>query len=91
MALQTFSFTPSKGVKHTTKPRVTSISFGDGYTQRTQRGLNPMDETFVVPFINCPISTADSIVAFFQEHLGYLPFKWTPPSSSSEILVSGVS
>ena len=87
MALQTFTQVPSKGIKRTTKPRVSSISFGDGYTQRTQRGLNPFDETFTVPFINVTNATATTIIGFFETHLGYLPFKWTPYGSSTEILV----
>ena len=88
MALLTFTEVPSRGIKRTTKPRVTTISFGDGYTQRTQRGLNPFDESFTVPFINIPNSTCDTIIGFFEQHLGYIPFKWTPPGETTEILVA---
>lgn len=88
MPVLTFTHVPSKGIKRTTKPRVTTISFGDGYTQRTQRGLNPFDETFTVPFINVENATAITIISFFESHLGYKPFRWTPPGEVTEILVA---
>lgn len=87
MALQTFNYTYSKGMKKTTKPRVSSISFGDGYVNRTQRGLNPFEETFTLSFVNVPNTTAEEILTFFETHLGYKPFKWTPIGTSTEILV----
>lgn len=87
MTIPTFTYVCSKGIKRTTKPRVTSINFGDGYTQRTQRGLNPFDEAFSVPFINLPNGTVEEITSFFETQLGYLPFKWTPPGYTTEILV----
>jgi phage-related protein len=74
-------------MKKTTKPRVTSITFGDGYVQRTQRGLNPFDDSYSLTFVNSPNSTASDIILFFEDHLGYLPFKWTPLGTSVEILV----
>ncbi len=87
MPLQTFTHTPSRGMKRNTKPRVTSITFGDGYVQRTQRGLNALDESFSLSFVNIPNTDAQSIVTFFEDHKGYLPFKWTPTGDSVELLM----
>lgn len=87
MALLTFTYVPSRGFKRSSKPRVTSITFGDGYAQRTSRGINPLEETFNLTFVNSPNATATLITDFFALHAGYKPFKWTPTGYSSEILV----
>lgn len=79
MAGEIFSFVPSKAFTKDSKPRVNSIQFGDGYSQRILRGINTMDDSWKVSFIGQSLTVANNIVAFFTARGGSEYFLFTPP------------
>ena len=74
---------PDKALSRTAKPRVQLAKFGDGYEQRLSTGINPLEETFDVSFINRPRVEADDIIAFFENKKGVTNFSFTIPDTNS--------
>lgn len=87
MALLTFTYTPSKGISSSSKPRVVSAQFGDGYSQRVPDGLNSVVKEWDLSFNSNPVNKANSIVKFFEDRKGSEPFLWTPPGETTQYLV----
>lgn len=78
MAL-TFSIVPSKSFTLTTRPRVITSQFGDGYSQRITNGINPLTKEWSVSFNNKDLTTISQIENFFEARKGVEGFKWSPP------------
>ena len=74
---------PDRALSRTTKPRVQTAKFGDGYEQRISTGINPLEETFDVSFVNRPRVEADDIIAFFESKKGATNFSFTIPDTNS--------
>ena len=60
---------PDRGLSRTSKPKVRSAKFGDGYEQRLADGLNSLEEDFSVTFTNRSKAEADDINAVSYTHL----------------------
>ena len=71
--------TPDKNLRKTTKPRVLKVSFGDGYEQRLQDGINNLKETFSISFNNRSNQEIDDIMDFFDSQAGVTAFNFTIP------------
>jgi phage-related protein len=86
MSFDTFTpaMLPSMGTGTSTKPRVISNTFGDGYRQTVKDGLNAYPITISVAWNMLQVSDAAAIEAFFIAHIGQ-PFLWTPPRYSSAL------
>lgn len=79
--MSTFTFVPQYGASNEVKPKITKASFGDGYEQRMQDGINNIPRVWSLTFMNNP-TDADSIEAFFIARKGVESFDWTPPTGS---------
>ena len=74
---------PDKTLTMESEPRVRVAQFGDGYAQRVADGINAVNETFEVSFVNRPQSEADDITSFFETNKAVTSFKFTIPNSNS--------
>jgi phage-related protein len=61
-----------------TSPRINAAMFGDGYSQRSQDGLNDDNETFSGQCMSLTKPQVDDLIAFFKAHK-VTPFLWVPP------------
>ena len=52
---------PDKNLQQQTMPRLRKMSFGDGYEQRSTKGINNTEETYSVSFKNSPKQDIDNI------------------------------
>lgn len=76
---------PDRSLTKRTNPRVLLARFGDGYEQRMPDGINSLDQSFSVTFINRPIEEVDAIVEFFEAMLGVTSFEFTIPDTRAEL------
>jgi phage-related protein len=87
MALSTFTWIPSKSLTRTSKPRVTTGQFGDGYSQRTRFGINTLADSWSLSFVNNSNTIADLILAFLEDKGGSAAFYFTPPYTATQYKV----
>lgn len=73
---------PDKTLQRSTKPKVYRAAFGDGYEQRLAQGINPLDQSYSVSFINREKEEIDDIVKFFDDKQGVSNFPFTIPDSN---------
>lgn len=79
--MSTFTEIPSSA-SLSTKPRVRTAAFGDGYEQRLADGINSAPRAWSLGFTR-PTAEADVIIAFFEARNGAEAFDWTPPYGTS--------
>jgi phage-related protein len=81
----TDTFTPpmnpsADGTAEEVMPDVDEVAFGDGYSQRTPKGLHANErETHSLSWAVLDQTMADEIDAFLRPKLGWEAFYWTPP------------
>ena len=68
---------PDKGLSNTNQPRIFLSQFGDGYEQRLNYGLNPLQQQFRLSFRTREKAEIDDIVAFFESTNGVTKFDYT--------------
>jgi phage-related protein len=73
---------PDRGLNRTSTPRIHTAKFGDGYEQRIRNGINALEETFSIAFINRPPEEIDDIIALFETRGGVVPFNLTVPNTN---------
>lgn len=78
-----FTFISDFGVTKKLAPKVTEISFGDGYSQRARNGLNTNPQTWDLSFSNRTDTEAEAIDAFLTARGGVESFDWTPYNESA--------
>jgi phage-related protein len=83
--LDTFSpvSNPSLQTTRSVKSRVNSAQFGDGYSQRSEDGLNGAPRAYQAAWDALLSTDADTIEAFFEAHKA-TPFLWTPPLETAQ-------
>jgi phage-related protein len=81
--ITTATIIPDKTLARTSAPRVRSAKFGDGYEQRAKSGLNSIDETFTVNFVNRTKATIDDLNKFFDDKAGVTSFDFTIPDTDN--------
>jgi phage-related protein len=69
---------PPIGAQLQKKPRVLSASFGDGYTQRTNFGINANPQVWQLSFVFVGVGAHLGFKAFLDGLNGSTPFTWTP-------------
>ena len=74
---------PDRGMSGQVTPNVRKISFGDGYEQRAESGINNIAEVYNVSFNNRPKAEIDDIIAFFTNKAGVSSFNFTIPDTNS--------
>jgi len=74
-----FLWTPSISSEIAANPRVKTISFGDGYSQRTKDGINNNLLSLQLSFDGRTLIEAKAILHFLYTREGVESFLWTPP------------
>lgn len=75
-----FFWKPSIGLNVSQKPRLNSMSVAGSYTQLYSDGINESLLNLDLQFNNRTDDEAYAILHFLEQHLGYLPFGFKPPS-----------
>ena len=79
----TLQVVPDKQLARSTSPKVKIATFGDGYEQRLQDGINSLGESYSVAFVTRTKDDIDDIVNFFDTKRGVVSFDFTIPDSNS--------
>jgi phage-related protein len=77
--MATFTWVPDRGVTRNIEMRVNEVSFGDGYSQRTDDGINPMNVDVPLSFTLRTKDEINSIDDFLVDKAGSQSFDWTNP------------
>ena len=80
--MSVFTFIPTSA-QLTKKPRVLEASFGDGYKQRTNLGINANPQSWSLAFVFTGVGSHLAWKSFLDGLNGVTPFDWTPPGESS--------
>jgi phage-related protein len=75
--------TPDKSLGRSSKPKVLTASFGDGYEQRIADGINSVKESYTLTFKTRPKEDIDDIVAFLDNQKGVSNFTLTLPDTNN--------
>ena len=71
-----------KGFTRQSTPKIHTMDFGDGYTQRIADGINNLQQTMNVSFSTRPKAEIDDLVAFFESLGGVNKFEMTIDDSN---------
>lgn len=82
---------PDRTLTRSSNPRVRVQSFGDGYEQRIVDGINNINETYSVSFVNRAKAEADDIIAFFDTKGAAGTFDFVYPDTNSTATTTGVT
>lgn len=74
---------PDRSLKHSSKPRVLTAKFGDGYEQRLADGINNIERSFNLMFNKRTNDDIDDIIAFFDSKAGVSSFDYTYPDTNA--------
>jgi len=81
--ITTATIRPDNDLSSKFKPLVRISKMGDGYEQRSKKGLNSIIETYTVNMKNREKATADDIIKFFEIKAGITSFPFTIPDTNS--------
>jgi len=74
---------PDKQLNRSNTPRTFTVSFGDGYEQRVQNGINNLNQEISVSFQTRPKAEIDDLVAFFESLAGVTKFRFDLADSNA--------
>ncbi|WP_223644380.1 phage tail protein [Corallococcus sp. EGB] len=74
--MQRFPYTPDYGAQADSVPRVRKAQFGEGYTQRSGDGLNPVLRRWALQFSSLSKVDADGLEAFLRARAGVEAFEF---------------
>tara|TARA_R110000803_G_scaffold167242_1_gene230493 strand:- start:549 stop:929 length:381 start_codon:yes stop_codon:yes gene_type:complete len=75
--------TPDKNMQKTSKPKVLTATFGDGYEQRIADGINSIKESYTMTFKTRPKEEIDDIVVFLDTQKSVTNFTVTFPDTNN--------
>lgn len=78
MVYETFTWCPRVEPDGTSRFRVLSARFGDGYSQEVGDGINNETRSWPLEFVGYE-REIKPIRDFLRRHAGFRPFLWTPP------------
>jgi len=81
--MATFSYSPSYAITEQSEPRVRTVQYGDGYSQRLRYGLNTDPKTWQLRFEVRTDTETTAITDFLEARAGAESFDWTPPRGSA--------
>lgn len=81
--MATFTYAPSFGITEQSEPRVRTVQYGDGYSQRLRYGLNTDRKTWQLRFDIRTDSETLGITNFLEARAGAESFDWTPPRGTA--------
>ena len=80
--MRTFpNYTPKWGLSPSTKYKILTTRFGDGYTQRGRDGINNKQESYKCTF-ELPFADIQRIAVFLDDHYGSEAFMWAAPNKT---------
>ena len=82
---------PDKGMTRNAQQKTRVIKFGDGYEQRTTKGINNTQETYNVSFNNRTKGEIGNIAGFLNSLNGVTSFVFTVPDHASTEEVTGIN
>lgn len=82
-----FTWNPEYGASVERKPRVKTVSFGDGYEQRARDGINTNPAKWTLQFNMRDNTETDEIMTFLDLRGSSEAFDWTPPNEATTIRV----
>jgi phage-related protein len=82
-----FTWESSRNPTKQTAPRVNTIQFGDGYSQRIPDGIHNIDETWRLDFKDRTLFEIDQINDFLLDAQGFISFLWVEPWTQEQIPV----
>lgn len=85
--MTTFAYRPSFGVDKNKKPLVNVAPFGDGYSQRTAKGINNNPSSWSLNFSNLDAVTALAIDTMLAGFGGVTSFTWVDLDGNSGVYV----
>lgn len=71
------------GATKNANPRVRTIQFGSGYSQRTTFGLNQDPKVWSLSWENRTATDTNTIEDFLEARKGVESFSWTPPDDTN--------
>lgn len=71
---------PSQSTSAAVKPRVVTMSFGDGYSQRMAEGINNTPSVYAVQWTRIVEADRVTFNNFLLARAGVEAFSWTPPN-----------
>jgi len=80
-----FTWKHSYKASNKNTPRIKSISFGDGYTQRVPDGINTLLLNYTLTFETRDLHEITAILHFLTVRNGTNSFCWLPPAPRSQI------
>lgn len=84
----TFTWVPSyAGTGKETKLKLRKAQFGDGYAQRSARGINNIGQIWQVALNNRGQVEKDAIEAYLKAASTGVSFSWTPPGEATSVKV----
>lgn len=78
--MTTFTWAPDTGLKRSSKPRVMSAKYGDGYVQDVADGINNSPKIHNLSFSLLLLAEYQAILSFLETAGGVTAFTWTPPN-----------
>jgi len=81
---------PDRGMTRNAKQKTRTVKFGDGYEQRSTKGINNTEETYNVSFKNRTKQEIDNIAGYLNSLNGVTAFNFTVPDSATTEEVTGV-
>lgn len=81
---------PDRGMTRNAKQKTRTIKFGDGYEQRSTKGINNTEETYNVSFKNRTKQDIDNIAGFLNSLNGVTAFNFTVPDNATTEEATGV-
>jgi len=79
--MRVFTWCPSVDPQGQVRFRTFDAQFGDGYKQSVGDGINNRIQSWPLTFKGKG-AYIQPIVEFLDDHLGFMPFQWTPPLGS---------
>lgn len=83
---ETFNWTVKNNVRIKHKPQFKKTTFGEGYEQRTRKGINTDLPSYSVTIIPKP-DEIEAVDSFLKAHNGVDFFEWTQARHASPIRV----
>lgn len=77
-----WTYTPDRSLSKSTAPRIREVKFGDGYSQRTQDGINYLNESWSLTFANRRFTDILTMESFLETKGGVVPFTWQAPGDT---------
>lgn len=76
---------PSYPVKGRRSPKVLTVPFGDGYSERVRYGINTNPAQVTLTWVNITTAERDAIVEFLEARGGHEAFVYQPPGFSAAV------